>query len=85
VAIGSLAALSMAGMLVAIKLASNASKVQENVLKKELQSRTLSAGTSTHGFLYVPVPKNAPREKIRLHVPITSASAGETMAMDLIF
>jgi len=45
--------------LIAMKLITNATEVQENLLKKEVQSKTLSPGTSVHGFLYIPVPKRA--------------------------
>ena len=68
-----------------MKLISNASWVQENILKKELQSKTLSVGTSTHGFLYVPVPTNTPRQKITLRVPVTRTSTDETFVLELVF
>ena len=49
-----MATLSLGGALLAMKLISDASWVQENIVKKELQSKTLSPGTSAHGFVYVP-------------------------------
>jgi hypothetical protein len=71
---------------------SNASEVQQNILKKELQSTTLSPGASVHGFLYVPVPeqsrlqdKTHPPQKLHLRVPITRASSGESLVLDLVF
>jgi len=85
IAIASLATVSLVGGFVAVKLISNASWVQENILKKELQSKTLSAGTSAHGFLYVSVPKNAPRQKIHLQVPVTRTGTDETLVLDLVF
>jgi hypothetical protein len=85
IAIVSFAALSVTGALIAIKLISNASWVQENILKKELQSKTLSAGTSTHGFLYVPVLTNTPRQKITLRVPVTRTGTDETFVLELVF
>jgi hypothetical protein len=60
-------------------------EVQENILKKGIQSRTLSPGTSVHGFLYIPVPKKGPREKIHLQVPITKAATRETYVLNLYF
>ena len=78
-------AISPVGMLVAAKLISNASQVQENLLKKEVQSRTLSPGTSTHGFLFAPVPKKGFREKLNLQVPITRLSTNEKLVLDLSF
>jgi hypothetical protein len=62
-----------------------ATKVQGNILKKELKSKTLSPGTSVHGFLYIPVPKQGPREKIHLQVPITKAGTSETFVLNLSF
>jgi len=83
-----LVALSPAAMVVGIILASKAvhgSQVQESILKKELQSKTLSPGVSGHGFLYVPVPKKGPREKIHLQIPITEAGTDEPLIFDLVF
>jgi hypothetical protein len=82
----SLAALSLGGAIVAMKLISNASQVQQDILKKELQSKTLSAGTSTHGFLYVPMeklPKGAVRQKIHLRIPVTHVGTNESVDLDL--
>jgi hypothetical protein len=72
------------GGLIAMKLIANATEVQQNMLKKEVQSATLSPGTSVHGFLYIPVPKKGPREKIHLQVPITKAGTSETFVLNLI-
>lgn len=81
-------AISPAGMVVAIALASKAvhgTQIQESILKKEMQSKTLSPGVSAHGFLYVQVPKKGPREKIHLKIPITKASTEEVVVFDLFF
>jgi hypothetical protein len=80
-----MATLSVSGAFVAMKLISDASWVQENILKKELQSKTLSAGTSAHGFVYVPVPKNTPREKIILRIPVTRTGTDESIVLELAF
>ena len=61
------------------------SGAEANLFRKELQSGTLSPGTSAHGFLYVPVPKKGPREKIHLQIPITKASTNETHVFNLLF
>jgi len=71
--------------LIAMKLITNATEVQENLLKKEVQSKTLSPGTSVHGFLYIPVPKKGERDKIHLQVPVTKAGTSETYVLNLIF
>ena len=54
-AIGSLAALSMVGMIVALKLASNASQAEYNIVKREVQSKTMRAG--------VKIGHSRPRER----------------------
>lgn len=79
-----LAAVPFVGLFASLKVISNAFEVQQNLLKKELQSTTLSPGTSAHGFLYIPTPKHAPREKIHLRVPITRAGADEAIVLDLV-
>jgi hypothetical protein len=71
--------------LVGFKMMANASHVQQNILEKGVQSKTLSPGASVRGFLYVPVPKDAPRQKIHLQVPVSRAGTGETFVMDLVF
>jgi len=84
-AVASLAAISIVGMVVAVKLITGATNVQQNILKKEVQSKTLSPGQSAHGFLYVSMPKGTPRGMIRLTVPITRAGSDETSVLDLVF
>jgi hypothetical protein len=85
VEIGSMAAISMAGYVASAFLVAHASQVRQNILKKEVQSKTLSPGVSASGFLYVPVPKNAPRQRIRLRVPITMAGTDEPLVLDFVF
>jgi hypothetical protein len=58
-------------------------EVQQNILKKTLQSVTLSPGVSVHGFLYIPIPRNGPRDKIHLQVPIARAGTHETFVLNL--
>ena len=80
-----LAAIPFVGLFASLKVIQNASEVQQNFVRKELQSTTLSSGASASGFLYIPVPKNTPREKIHLSVPITKAGTDETYVLDLVF
>lgn len=81
-------AISPAGLVVAMVLASKAvhgTQIQEAILKKEMQSETLSPGVSAHGFLYVQVPKNGPREKIHMQISVTKAGTEEPVVFDLFF
>jgi hypothetical protein len=80
-----LSAIPFVGLVAALKVISSASQVQQNILKKELKSTTLSPGASAHGFLYIPVPKDGHRQKINLRVSITRADADEATVLDLIF
>jgi hypothetical protein len=71
--------------IVAMRRAANAEKIQQYMLKNELQSNTLSPGRSVHGFLYIPVPRNGLVEKTRLLIPITKAGTDETFHLSLDF
>jgi hypothetical protein len=81
-----LSAIPFFGPFAGAKVISNASQIQVNLLKKEIQSTTLSPGASTRGFLYIPIPgKTFPREKITLRVPISRAGTNETFDLNLVF
>ncbi len=71
--------------LIAMALITNATEIEQNLVKKEIRSATLSPGTSLHGFLYIPAPKKGPRDKIHLQVPITKAGTNETYVLNLFF
>ena len=58
--------------------------VRENLMKKEVRSKTLSPGSSVSGFIYVPVPRDAPRSKIHLQVPVTNTQSGEITVLNLL-
>jgi len=73
------------GGLVDLTLITEATEVRENMMKKQLRSKTLSPGASVHGFVYVPVPINAPRPKTHLQVALTNAQSGEIEVLNLFF
>jgi len=73
------------GGLVDLTLVTEATEVRENMMKKQLRSKTLSPGSSVHGFVYVPVPTNSPRPKTHLQVPLTNAQSGEIEVLNLFF
>jgi hypothetical protein len=77
--------ISPIGVFVAAKMISGASQVQQNIIKNEIQSKTLSPGGSVHGFLYVPIPKKGARQKMRIEIPVTRAGTDETVVLDLLF
>ncbi len=66
-------------------LMANAADVQQNLLKRELQSRTLSPGASYHGFLYVRIPKGSFRGRVHLRVPVIRPGAEEPIVFELVF
>jgi hypothetical protein len=77
--------MSYAGQIFAIIAFNNADAVRQNIMAKEVQSKTLSPGVFVQGFLYVPVPKKGPRGKIHLQIPVTRTSTGETLVLDVVF
>jgi hypothetical protein len=60
-----LSAIPFFGALAEAQVISDASQIQENLLKKEIQSTTLSPGASAHGFLYIPIPGRLPGKRLR--------------------
>jgi hypothetical protein len=60
-----------------------ATEVQQNLLKREIQSKTLSLGISAKGFLYVPVPKEGGRGGISLQIPLVNARTSEVRVINL--
>lgn len=73
------------GGLVDLSLNNDVTQVRENLTKKEVRSKTLSHGSSVYGFVYVPVPTDAPRKKMHLQVPLTNVQSGETEVINLLF
>jgi len=58
---------------------------RENMMKKQIRSKTLAPQSSVAGFVYIPVPRSQPRPKIHLQVPITGLQTGETTVLNLEF
>ena len=58
---------------------------RENMMKKQIRSKTLAPKTSVSGFVYIPVPRGQQRPKIHLQVPITGLQSGETTVLNLDF
>ena len=79
------ASLLTSGGLVDLALINDVSDVRDNMVKKQVRSRTLSPGSSVSGFLYVPVPSDAPRGKIHLQVPLTNTQSSEVEIVNLFF
>jgi len=73
------------GGLVDLMQITEATEVRENMMKKQLRSKTLSPGSSVHGFVYVPVPVKADRPKTHLQVALTNALSGEVEVLNLFF
>ena len=79
------APIAVVASFIAAQFVSNATEVQQNLLKSEVQSTTLSVGDTVHGFLYIPVPKKRPRGEIHLQVPVTKAGTKESFVLNLVF
>jgi hypothetical protein len=76
---------AIGGIFIGVKLAKDDALVQTNLLKKEVQSKTISPGSSTSGFLYIPVPKTGPRQPIHLMISITRSGDDEPFSLDFNF
>jgi hypothetical protein len=69
-----------------LKLVTKGFDIQQNILKKELQSQTLSPGAARYGFLYLPIPKGAaPRDKIQLKIRLKRSDTDTPVDFDLVF
>jgi len=73
------------GPFIAMGMAKDASEVKQNLVLRELQSRTLSPGETVHGFLYIPIPKKGPRPKIHIQFPVAWAGSDRTSVLHLDF
>ena len=84
-AVGSGVMFGLIGLLTALEKTSIVSEIRQNMIEREIQSRTLPPGAAALGFLYIPVPKNGVRERIRLRIFVTAIPAGAALPVDLVF
>jgi len=73
------------GGLIDLTLVTEVTEVRENMMKKQVRSKTLSPGSSVHGFIYVPMPTDTARKQTHLQVALTNAQSGETEVLNLFF
>ncbi|MCC6392772.1 MAG: hypothetical protein IT167_19395 [Bryobacterales bacterium] len=66
-----------------LHLISKTADIQHNLLKKQLQSKTLSPGEQVHGFLFVPIPSKAGWREIHVRMPITPLHLEKILTFDL--
>lgn len=85
VAITTTGAIPFIGPFIAMGLAEDASQVKQNMVVRELQSGTISAGETVHGFLYLPIPKKGTRPKIHIQFPIAWAGSDRTSVLKIDF
>jgi len=79
------ASLLSSGGLVDLNRLNEATEVRENMMKKEIRSKTLAPGSSVYGFVYIPVTTESSRKEIHLQVPLTNSQSGETEVLNLFF
>lgn len=85
VAISTTSAIPFIGPFIAMGLAKDASEVKQNLVLRELQSRTIAPGDTVHGFLYIPIPKKGLRPKIHIQFPVAWAGSDRTSMLHLEF
>jgi hypothetical protein len=85
VAITTTSAIPFIGPFIAMGLGKDASEVKQNMVVRELQSQTIAAGDTVHGFLYLPIPKKGARPKIHIQFPIAWAGSDKTSVLTLDF
>jgi len=73
------------GGIFAMNAIAKGTEVQENLLKKEIQSKTLSPRLSVNGFLYVPIPKEGARGGISLQIPLANTRTDEVRVINITF
>ena len=71
------------GGIFAMRAITSATAVQENLLKSEIQSKTLSPGVSVKGFLYIPIPKEGVRGGIHVQIPLVNSRTSEIQVVNL--
>jgi hypothetical protein len=60
-------------------------EIVEKLVRNELQTRTVPAGASIHGFLYLPAEKNARRSGAILQIPLKMTGTDRTTLIELSF
>jgi hypothetical protein len=71
------------GGIFAMRAITKGTEVQENLLRREIQSKTLSPGVSVRGFLYVPIPKEGARGGISLQIPLVNTRTDEVQVINI--
>lgn len=63
--------------------AAKAKDLRQNLLRKELQSATLSPRASVHGFIFIPARQRTASNE--LHVPFTRSGTNDVLVIDCVF
>lgn len=81
----SVASMSMVGIFVALKMEKDHAMIQTNMVKKELQSKTLSPGGTASGFLYLSAPRSGTRAPVHLTLFVTRSGDDTPLSLDFDF
>jgi hypothetical protein len=73
------------GGLLDLSLVEEVTDVRDSLVRRQLRSGTVAPGRTISGFVYVPIPTDAPRSKVHLQVPLTNQQSGETEVANLYF
>lgn len=75
--------LSLPGTIAGLKMASDATVIEHNLVDKELFSRTIDPGKEAHGFAYFQFPKGTPiTPEHRIIVELLNPKTGEPVRFD---
>ena len=73
------------GPFISMGVEKQTSEVMQNLLLRQLQSETISPGSTVSGFVYVAIPKKGPRPNMWMQVPVGWAGSDRTSVLKLAF
>ena len=78
---------SLVGLFVRVNMMSGASRIRQNIVKKQLRSLTLSPGKKSSGFLYVPIPDSKSKERgtLKLLIRAQPTDAEQFLEYEFVF
>lgn len=78
---------SLPALFVGMDVMAGASKIRQNIVRKQLRSLTLSPGKKSSGFLYVPIPDSKSKERgaLKLLIRAQPTDAEQFLEYEFVF